>query len=107
MVAVDGAALIEGEDSPADHAVAFPTGAGARSGLAVRRVRRLHLRSEYSTNASFIHIHQDLQPSYLSLASAPHRFGGLVRETCSVDDRHVLHGRNDWRFVAEELNRRR
>ena len=48
VITVDGAALIEGEDSPADHAVEFLTGAGARSGFAVRRVSCLHLRSSTS-----------------------------------------------------------
>ena len=50
-------------------------------------------------------IHAELQSLVLSFASATRRLGGLVGETWSVDDGHVLHGRNHWRFIADALNR--
>lgn len=83
-------------------------------GLGPRRFQYTALRSEklaaYTLSESFhqaplAHIHHDLQSVHLSSALAPRRLGGLVCETCSVDDRRVLPGRNHWRFVANALNR--
>ena len=80
MVAVDGAALIEGEDSPADHAVAFPTGAGARSGL-----HEADLRCEELGAYTYVPSTPPMLPSFIFIKTcSPLIFRSLRHLTDSV-----------------------